>query len=97
MSDVLCLCKKVERTMLDILEDVRLSVRTVEVDISLLLVNEGLVTHRLEVLPDGYKALYHTDVGTSLDVEVTCIEETADVEARDELERLERSIGGRTL
>ena len=46
--------------------------------------DEGFVAHRLEEFPGTDEVLYHIDVRTRLDVEVTGIEETADIQTWDE-------------
>ena len=83
--------------MLNVLEDVRNSVRTVQVHIALLLVHEGHIPHRLEELPGGNEILYYADIGTRLDVEVSCIEISAHIQAWNKFKRLVFGVGCRTL
>ena len=97
VADVLGLCDEVQDTVLHELEDIGLAVRTVEVDVALVLVHEGLVAHSVEFLPDVDEVLDNADVGTGLDVEVTGIEEAAYIEAGDEFEGLVFGVGGGTL
>ena len=51
MTDLLRLSKKVEHTMFDELQDVGCSVRTMQIDISLFLADEGLVAVGTEETP----------------------------------------------
>ena len=97
VTDLLSLRHEVEGTMLNELQDIGHAVGTMQVNVTLLLAHEGLITHRLEELPRTDEVLNHTDVRTSLDVEVACIEETADVQTWDELIGLVFRVGGRAL
>ena len=60
----------------------------------MLLTDEGLVALGLEQLPCADEVLYHTDIGTCLDVEIASIEETADVQPWDELIGLVLRVDG---
>ena len=44
------------------LQQVRFAVRTVQVNVTLLLAYERLVTHGMEQFPGGNHVLYHADV-----------------------------------
>ena len=97
VPDLLCLCHEVERAVLNELQDVGHAVGAVQVDIALLLRDEGLVALGTEELPGADEVLHDIDVGARLDVEVTGIEEAADVQAGDEFQRLVFRVGGRSL
>ena len=97
MSENFCLGNEVENTVLDVLEDVRSSVRTMEVYIALLLAYKCLVSVRTEELPCSHEVLNHADIGTGLDIEVTCLEVSADIKPRDQLKLLEPCVCSRTL
>ena len=97
MSDLLSLSHKVQRAMLYELQDVGSAVRTVQIDVTLLLTDEGLITQGFEEFPGTDKVLYHTDVRTRLDVEITGIEEAADIQSWDEFVRLVFRISSRPL
>ena len=97
VSDLLCLCHKVQCTMLNKLQDIRRAVRTVQIDISLLLRDEGLVALRFEELPCTDEVLHHVDVRAGLDVEVTGIEETTDIQTGNELIGLVLGVCARSL
>ena len=84
VSDLFSLSHEVQRAVLDELQDIGSAVRTVQINVTLLLTDEGLVAHRLEELPGTDEVLYHTDIRTRLDVEVTSIEETAYIQSWDE-------------
>ena len=62
VTDLLCLCHEVQRTMLDELQDVGHAIGTVQIDIALLLTDKGLVAHRLEELPCPHEVHDHIDV-----------------------------------
>ena len=88
MTYLLCLSHKVQRTVLNELQDVGHTVRTVQFYIALLLADKGLVALGTEEFPRADEVLDYIDVGSRLDVEVTGIEETADIQAGDELRKL---------
>ena len=83
--------------MLNELEYVRNAVRTVQVHIAGILVHESLVPERLEEIPGPHEILNHADVRTGLDVEVTSVEITAHIQARNQLQSLVLGIGLGTL
>ena len=62
VSYLLGLCHEVQCSMFDELQDVRHSVRTMQVDIALLLADEGLVALRMEQLPRADEVLHDVDV-----------------------------------
>ena len=97
VPDLLSLRHEVERAVLDELQDVGHAVGTMEVDIALLLRDEGLVALGMEEFPGADEVLHDVDVRACLDVEVTGIEESADVQAGNEFQRLVFGVGGRTL
>ena len=68
-----------------------------QIHVTLLLRDEGLIALGTEELPGADKVLHNVDVGARLDIEVTGIEESADVQAGDEFQRLVFRIGGRPL
>ena len=68
MAYLFGLCHKVKCTMLYVLQDIRYTVGTVQVDVTLPFTYECLVTLRLEKLPCADQVLYHTDVRTRLDI-----------------------------
>ena len=81
MTDDLGLREQVQHTVADILENIRNSVRTVEVHIALVFVNESLVALGMETLPESNEVRNDADVGTGLDIEVAGIEITSDIQA----------------
>ena len=97
VSDLLSLCHEVQCTMLNELEYIRFTIRSVQVNIALLLTHEGLVALRLEQFPCTDEVLYHIDIRTRLDVKVTCIKETTDIQSRNQFIRLVLGIRGLTL
>ena len=94
VSDLFGLCHEVQGAMFDELQDIRHAIGTVKVDIALLLTDEGLVAFGLEELPGADEVLYHTDIGTCLDVEIASIEETADIQSWNELIGLVLRVDG---
>ena len=84
MSDLLGLGHEVQGAVLDELQDVGHTVGTMEVHIALLLADEGLVALGLEEFPGADEVLHHVDVRACLDIEVTGIEESANVQSGDE-------------
>ena len=97
VTDLLGLSHKIERAMLDKLEDIGHAIRTMQFHIPLFLTDEGLVAHGLEQLPRPDQILHHTDIGTRLDIEVACVKEAADVQAWDEFKGLVFRFSGGTL
>lgn len=97
VSYLFCLSYKIKCAMLYKLKNVRHSVRTVQVNISLFLAHESLIALRTEEFPCAYEILDHTDIGTCLDVEVASIKETTYIESRNEFIRLILGIGTLTL
>ena len=97
VSDLLSLCHEVQGTMLDELQDIRFTIRSVQVNIALLLTHEGLVALRLEQFPCTDEVLYHIDIRTRLDVKVTCIKETTDIQSWNQFIRLILGICGLSL
>ena len=97
VSDLLSLCHEVQGAVLDELKDIRHTIRTVQVNITLLLTHESLVALWLEQFPCTDEVLYHTDVRARLDVKVTCIKETTDIQSRNQFIRLVLGIRGRPL
>ena len=88
MSYLLCLGYEVQCAMLNELQDIGHSVRTVQIHIALFLTDEGLVALRLEEFPSADEVLHHVDVRARLDVKIACIEESSDVQTRNQLVRL---------
>ena len=97
VTNLLCLCHEVQCAMLDELQDIRHTVRTMQVYIALLLTDEGLVTLRMEQFLGADEVLHNIDVRTCLDVEVAGIEESTDVQPWDKLVGLILRVGGRSL
>ena len=62
MSYVLRLGYDIEYAVLQVLEDIRLSVRTVEVYIALFFINKCFVAFLAEKIPSAHKVLNHADV-----------------------------------
>ena len=62
VSNLLCLCHEVQRAMLDELQDIGRTVRTMQIDVTLFLANEGLVALRLEEFPCADEILHYVDV-----------------------------------
>ena len=83
--------------MLDVLQDIRHTVRPVQVHIALLFADKGLVPHRMELLPEADEVLDHANVGARFDIEITRIEITADIQTRNEFQCLVLGIRARTL
>ena len=94
---LLCLRHEVEHAMLYVLQDVGRAVWTVKIYVPLLLAYESLVTLWLEKSPSPYQVLHHIDIGTRLDIEVSCVEETAHVQAGNKLQGLVLGVGRRAL
>ena len=97
VTDLLSLCHEVQHTMLDELQDIGHTVGTVELNITLLLTDKRLVALRLKNFPCADEVLHHVDVRACLDVEVTGIEESADVQAGNQFIRFVLRIGVRAL
>ena len=97
VADLLGLRHDAQHAMLDVLQDVRHAVRTVQVHIALLLADKGLVPLRMELLPQADQILDHADVRAGLDIEIPGIEIAAYIQARDEFQRLVLGIGRRPL
>src|SRR5690625_5242647 len=97
MTDDLGLRHELQRSVLDELQDIGHAVRSVQLNIALLLAYERLVAHRAEGLPRLHKILHDADVRTRLDVKVAGIEEPADVQSGNQLERFVLRVGCRTL
>ena len=87
VTDLLCLSHEVECAMLNELQDIGHSVGTMQINVTLFLAHEGLVTQRLEELPSTDEVLNHTDVRTCLDIEVACIKEATDIQTRNQFIR----------
>ena len=85
MPNLLGLSHKVKRAVLYELQNIGHTIWTVKIDITLLLANERLITLWLEKLPSADEVLYNIDVRTSLDIEVSCIEESANIQTRYKL------------
>ena len=79
--------------MLDKLQYIGYTVRTVKIDIALLLTDECLITLWLEQLPRADEVLHNVNVRTRLNVEVAGIEESTDVQAGNKFQRLILRIG----
>ena len=62
MSEDLSLSYEVKYSVLDILKDIRSSVRTMEVNVALLLAYECLVSVRAEEFPCSHEVLNHADI-----------------------------------
>ena len=62
MTYLLGLSHEVQGAMLDKLQDIGHTIRTVQIDIALLLTNEGFVALGLEEFPGADKVLHHIDV-----------------------------------
>ena len=62
MSEDFSLSHEVENSVLDVLEDIRCSVRTMEVYVTLFLAYECLVSVRAEEFPCSHEVLYDADV-----------------------------------
>jgi len=85
-----------ERPLLDLLlQEVRLAVRAVEVDVARRLVDERLVPLRSEELPGVDQVHDGRGLRDRADVVVAGVEPAADVEAGDALARLVLRLGGR--
>ena len=97
MTNLLSLRHEVQCTMLDELQNIGFAVRTVQVDIALLLTHKGFIALWLEQFPGTDEVLHHIDVRTRLDVKVTCIKETTDIQSWNQFIRLVLGIRGRTL
>jgi hypothetical protein len=63
-----------QRSVLDKLQHVRRSIRTMQIDITLFLIHKSLIAHRFEVLPCVNKILHHTDVRSRFDIKIARIE-----------------------
>ena len=85
MSNLLCLCHQIEGAVFDELQHIRYTIRTMQIDIALLLTHEGLITLGLEEFPCADEVLHNTDIRACLDVEVTSIEETTHVQPWNKL------------
>ena len=90
VTNLLSLGYDIQGSVLDVLKNIRSSVRTMKIHITLGLAYEGHIPHRLEELPDRYEVLYYADVGTGLEI-------SADIESRDKFKSLVLGIGGRSL
>ena len=97
VADLLGLRHDVQHAMLDVLQDIRHAVRTVQVDIALLLADEGLVPLRMELLPQADQILDHADVRAGLDIEIPGIEIAADIQARNEFQGFVTGVRRRSL
>ena len=82
-----------KRSMFDLLEDVRLAVGTMNVDVARGLVDERLVPHRSERLPHIHEVHDRGRVRERLDVEVASVEPAADVQPGDALSGRESRLG----
>ena len=97
MAYLFGLCYEVQGAMLNELQDVRHSVGTVQVDVALLLADEGLVALWMKQLPCADEVLHDVDVRTRLDVEIARIEESTYIQTRDEFQRFVLRFGGCSL
>lgn len=79
MTYYLCLSNQIQCPMLDKLQNVWYPIRTVKVNISLLLINKGLIAHWFEIFPCLDKVLYHANVRFCLYIKISGIKETADI------------------
>ena len=86
MADLFYLCHYGQYAVLYLLENVGTSVREVDVHITVLLVNHGLVTLRTEVLPCVDHRHNSRAVASRFNVEVTSIKPSALVEAWNKFE-----------
>ncbi len=77
-----------QRPVLDLLQDVGLAVRAVNVDEAGVLIDERLVPLGLEGLPDVHERRQRAGVRTALDVEVAGVEPATDGKPGNTLERL---------
>ena len=83
--------------MLDELQDVGDAIRTVQVDITLLLADESFVALGFEELPGTDEVLHYRDIRTGLDVKIAGIEESADIQPGDKFEGVVFGVGSGTL
>ncbi len=83
--------------MLNELQYVGCSVRAVQVHVALCVIDKSLIARWFEILPCVNEVLDHADIRSCLDVKITGVEETADVQPRDQLQRLVLRIGGGAL
>ena len=97
VTNLLSLCHQIQGAVLDELQHIGHSIRTMQIHIALFLAHESLVALGLEEFPCADEVLHHADVGTRLDVEVACIEETAHIQAWNQFVRLVFRIGGGSL
>ena len=99
-AELFDLGEQVQHAVLDVLQQVGLAVRPVEVHVALLLAHERLVAFVVEEFPGLDQTADHADVRAGLDVEVAGVEVPAHVQPGDGLERLVvRAVGlhGRVL
>ena len=94
VSELFGLRKEVQHAVFDVLQDVGLAVRTVQVDIALFFAHERFVAVVVEEFPCHDEAVEHVRVGADLDIEVARVEEAADVQAGDQLIGLVRGAVG---
>ena len=97
MANLLSLSHEIQGAVLDELQDIRHSIRTVQVYVALLLTDEGLVALGPKQFPSTDEVLHNVDVRTRLDVEIAGIEETTHVQAGNKLKGLVFRIGRCTL
>ncbi len=93
-SDIFNLCIDVQGTVQNLLDNVRNPVRTVNVGIQSLFIDEGLVAHGLEKSPHRGKVLNNVDNGVRLNIEVACIKPAADCQSRNMFHRFVLGVGG---
>ena len=85
VSELFGLGKEVQHTVFDVLQDVGLAVRTVQVDITLFLAHEGFIAVVVEEFPGHDQTVEHIRGGADFDVEVAGVEEAAHIQAGDQL------------
>ena len=97
MTYLLGLCHEIQHPVLNKLQDIGHAIRTVEFHISLLLTDEGLIALGVEKFPRADEILHHIDIRPCLDIEVTGIEESTDVQTGNQFEGLVFRFSIRTL
>ena len=97
MTYLFCLCHQIQGAMLDELQHIWHTIRTVQVHITLLLTYESLVTLWVKQFPCADKVLHHTDIRASFDIEVTSIKETTHIQSWNQLIRLVLRVSGCSL
>ena len=77
MTDDLRLCHQLQGPMLNELQYVRSTVRTVQVHVALCVIDKSLITRRLEIFPCVNEVLDHADIRSCLDVKITGVKEAS--------------------